>query len=58
VLISSPEGMPYGTLCHYDIQRCETRTSDIPLLKAAAPLIYESIAGARQSEVPVGSGSR
>jgi len=41
VLISSPEGVPYGTLCHYDIRRCETRTSDIPLLQAAAPLIYE-----------------
>jgi len=41
VLISSPEGVPYGTLCHFDILRCEPRTSDIPLLKAAAPLIYE-----------------
>lgn len=45
VLISSPEGVPYGTLCHYDIRRCETRTSDIPLLKAAAPLIYEALKG-------------
>ncbi len=41
VLISSPQGVPYGTLCHYDILRCELRTSDIPLLKAAAPLVYE-----------------
>ena len=45
VLISSPEGVPYGTLCHYDIQRCETRTSDIPLLKAAVPFIYEALEG-------------
>ena len=36
-------GVPYGTLCHYDIRRCETRTSDIPLLKATAPLIYEAL---------------
>lgn len=43
VLISTPDGVPYGTLCHYDIRRCETRTSDIPLLKAAAPLIYLAI---------------
>lgn len=43
VLISMPEGEPYGTLCHYDVQRCQTRTSDIPLLKAAAPLIYEAL---------------
>jgi len=48
VLISSPQGVPYGTLCHYDIRRCETRNSDIPLLKAAAPLIYEAVAGRRQ----------
>ncbi len=43
VLISSPDGAPYGTLCHYDVRRCETHTSDIPLLKAAAPLIYEAL---------------
>ncbi|MEO8061952.1 MAG: hypothetical protein ABI821_04300 [Pseudomonadota bacterium] len=47
VLISSPDGVPYGTLCHYDILHCETRVSDIPLLKAAAPLIYEAVEGAR-----------
>lgn len=45
VLISSPEGVPYGTLCHYDEQRCETRASDIPLLQAVAPLIYEALKG-------------
>ncbi len=45
VLISRPGGAPYGTLCHYDIRHCETRTSDIPLLKAAAPLIYEALKG-------------
>lgn len=48
VMISGPEGVPYGTLCHYDIRRCETRTSDIPLLKAAAPLIYEALEGQQQ----------
>lgn len=49
VLISTPEGVPYGTLCHYDVQRCETRTSDIPLLQAAAPFIYEALEGQAQS---------
>jgi hypothetical protein len=48
VLICSPEGEPFGTLCHYDVQRCETRTSDIPLLKAAAPLIYEAFKSQQQ----------
>lgn len=48
VLISSPAGVPYGTLCHYDVLPCETRTSDIPLLKAAAPLIYDALEGQQQ----------
>lgn len=43
VLIATPDGMPYGTLCHYDIQRCEPRTSDIPLLQAAAPFVLEAL---------------
>lgn len=43
VLISSPEGIPYGTLCHYDVMPCEIRTSDIPLLQAAVPLIYDAV---------------
>jgi hypothetical protein len=46
VLFSSPEREPYGTLCHYDIRRCETRISDVPLLIAAAPLIDEALKGA------------
>ncbi|HYF43383.1 MAG TPA: GAF domain-containing protein [Ramlibacter sp.] len=45
VLISTPQGEPYGTLCHYDVRPCDPRTSDIPLLKAAAPLIYEALEG-------------
>lgn len=40
--------MADGTLCHYDIQRCEPRTSDIPLLKAAAPFILEALQGQSQ----------
>lgn len=49
VLISSPQGEPYGTLCHYDVRHCETRTSDLPLLKAAVPFIYEALDGQRQA---------
>ncbi len=47
VLISSPEGAPFGTLCHYDIRRCEMRTTDIPLLEASAPLIYSALEARR-----------
>lgn len=48
VLIASPEGVPYGTLCHYDIQRCEPRRSDIPLLQSVAPFIHDALEGRRQ----------
>lgn len=47
VLISSREGVPYGTLCHYDVRRCQVRTSDIPLLQAAAPFIFTELEGRR-----------
>lgn len=40
VLIRDAAGRPYGTLCHYDMQRCQERTSDLPLLEAAGQLLY------------------
>ncbi|GAA4028133.1 hypothetical protein GCM10022409_10220 [Hymenobacter glaciei] len=40
VLIRDGEGRAFGTLCHYDVQRCQERTSDQPLLAAAAQLLY------------------
>lgn len=41
VLIRDAAGNPFGTLCHYDMQRCQERTSDLPLLMAAADLLYQ-----------------
>ncbi|QIX62837.1 GAF domain-containing protein [Hymenobacter sp. BT18] len=43
VLIRDAEGQPYGTLCHYDMQRCQERTTDLPLLEAAAAQLYRYI---------------
>ncbi|RYU79319.1 hypothetical protein [Hymenobacter persicinus] len=40
VLIRDAQGQAFGTLCHYDMQRCEERTADLPLLEAAANLLY------------------
>jgi hypothetical protein len=42
VLVSDAQGHPYGTLCHYDLQRCQERTTDVPLLEAAA-LFYQQL---------------
>ena len=43
VLIRDRQGVPYGSLCHFDPQPCQPRVSDVPLLREVAPLIYESM---------------
>lgn len=43
VLIRDEQGQAYGTLCHYDMQRCQERTTDLPLLEAAAGLLYQHL---------------
>lgn len=43
VLIRDAQGQPYGTLCHYDLHRCQERTTDQPLLAAAAVLLYRQL---------------
>lgn len=43
VLVRDAQGQPYGTLCHYDMQRCQERTTDQPLLEAAAALLYQQL---------------
>jgi hypothetical protein len=41
VLVRDAQGQAYGTLCHYDMQRCQQRTTDLPLLEAAAGLLHQ-----------------
>ncbi|MBT9393638.1 hypothetical protein KLP40_10735 [Hymenobacter sp. NST-14] len=56
VLVRDAQGQPFGTLCHYDLQRCQERTTDQPLLEAAASLFYEYLqAGSRP---PAASAAR
>jgi hypothetical protein len=43
VLIRDEQGQPFGTLCHYDMQRCQERTADVPLLEAAAGLLRQHL---------------
>lgn len=42
-LVRDGQGRAFGTLCHYDLQRCQERTTDQPLLTAAAQLLYEHL---------------
>ncbi|MGI4821127.1 MAG: hypothetical protein ACRYFV_07930 [Janthinobacterium lividum] len=48
VLIRDDQGLAYGTLCHYDMQRCQERTTDLPLLEAAAQLLYRHLHPGRE----------
>jgi hypothetical protein len=43
VLIRDSNGKAFGTLCHYDLKRCQERTTDLPLLQAAAKLLYRAL---------------
>jgi hypothetical protein len=45
VLIRDAAGRPFGTLCHYDPRPCQPRTSDVPLLRELATVIYDQIIG-------------
>lgn len=44
VLLTDAAGQPFGSLCHFDTMRCETPNHDIPLLEAAAPLVFAALA--------------
>jgi hypothetical protein len=43
VLILDRQGRRVGTLCHYDMQRCQERSSDLPLMHAAARSFYDHV---------------
>lgn len=40
VLLRDADGVPFGTLCHFDLQRCEPPASELALMRAAGPLLY------------------
>lgn len=43
VLIRNRQGQAFGTLCHYDLELCQEWSSQVPLLEAAAPLLYQAL---------------
>ena len=48
-LIRDEDGNKYGALCHYDVQPCQAKNSDLPLLVAATVPLYGALqAQARQ----------
>lgn len=47
VLLIKADGTPYGSLCHFDLMRCERPTSEMALLASVAPLIMATIEARR-----------
>ena len=41
VLIRDSDGKPFGSLCHFDMKRCQERLTDFPLLESAAEILYQ-----------------
>jgi hypothetical protein len=41
--ILDQDGRPWGALCHWDMEPCQTRTSDMPLLVAAAEMLAREL---------------
>jgi hypothetical protein len=42
-LLRDEAGEPWGTVCHFDVQRCEAARSHLPELLAVAPSVYEAV---------------
>ena len=43
LLMYDAQGRVYGTLCHYDLELCQTLALKLPLLEAAASLLYQAL---------------
>lgn len=43
VQLRDDDGVPLGTLCHFDPKPCETRNSDLQFLEMLAPLLHRTI---------------
>ncbi|CAN5118788.1 hypothetical protein BH09BAC2_BH09BAC2_17990 [soil metagenome] len=41
VLIKDADGTPFGTLCHFDMKRCEESSLDFQLLEEAAKVVFK-----------------
>ncbi|MDB5858187.1 MAG: hypothetical protein JWQ76_1876 [Ramlibacter sp.] len=44
-LIRDEQGNKYGALCHYDVQPCQAKASDLPLMVAATSPLYGALRG-------------
>ncbi len=40
-VIPDAQGAPWGALCHFDTASCQAKGSDMPLIAAAAKILYE-----------------
>ena len=45
-LVRDEQGQPFGTVCHFDLQRCERPKSELDLLRAVGPKVYDYLRSA------------
>jgi len=45
VLLVRSSGEPFGSLCHYDVARCQEPSTQMPYLEAIAPYIVAKLEG-------------
>lgn len=43
VQLRDGDGVPFGTLCHFDLKPCEARTSDLEFLAMLAPILQARV---------------
>ncbi|MEO6365186.1 MAG: GAF domain-containing protein [Luteimonas sp.] len=48
VLLVNAAGEPFGSLCHYDLNPCQPRTSDMAMLRALAPQFASAAIGSEK----------
>lgn len=42
-LLRDEQGEPWGSVCHFDVQPCQTAKSHLPDLLAVAPAVYQAV---------------
>lgn len=48
-LLRDAQGEPFGTLCHFDVHRCEPNLADLEVLDTVGPLVYGWLSRKAQS---------
>ncbi|MCY7354305.1 MAG: GAF domain-containing protein [Lysobacter sp.] len=51
VVLVDAAGQPFGSLCHYDLNPCQPRTSDLAMLRSLAPQFASAAIAMEMAEI-------